>query len=93
MREGKTPMNLAALPTRFRLTSLVTRAGDDQSWVTTATLFHERASLKVRWTLSRPDSRLRVHQLVSPRWRGEQPFVLVREGRSTTVGDTLFAPP
>ena len=73
MREGKTPMNLAALPTRFRLTSLVTRAGEDQSWVTTATLFHELASLKVRWTSARPDSRLRVHQLVSPRWKGEQP--------------------
>lgn len=68
MLELKTPLDIPALPSTFRLTSYSEKAIDHKSTECTATLFHEKASLKVRWTTARPDHRIKPNLLVSPRW-------------------------
>ena len=69
-----TNLELPTLPTIFRLTSYAAKVFDCKHTVCTATLFHERASLKVRWTTARPDARIRTNQLVSPRWQDVRPL-------------------
>jgi 3'-5' exoribonuclease len=65
-----TPSNLALMLKLFRLTSIHQVLVDDRSTQCTATLFHEKASLKVSWNVSYPDLRLKSGDLVSPRWFG-----------------------
>lgn len=63
-----TPLDLPNLPQFFRLTSLrsMTDRTDGTSHV--ATLFHEKASLKVVWSASNRSGTLQVGSIVSPRW-------------------------
>lgn len=68
MLELKTPLDIPALPSTFRLTSYSAKVIDHKSTECTATLFHEKASLKVRWTTAHPDHRIKPNLLVSPRW-------------------------
>lgn len=68
MLEIKIPLDLPTLPSTFRLTSYSAKVIDHKSTECTATLFHEKASLKVRWTTARMDSRIKPNLLVSPRW-------------------------
>ena len=68
MNELLTPTDLPSLPKVFRLTSLRIEVIDHKRTESTATLFHEKAALKVRWMMPRPDSRLLPGLLVSPRW-------------------------
>lgn len=68
MLEIKIPQDLPTLPSTFRLTSYSAKVIDHKSTECTATLFHEKASLKVRWTTARPDNRIKPNLLVSPRW-------------------------
>lgn len=65
--------DLPMLPSVFRLTSLSVKVIDHKSTQCTATLFHEQASLKVRWTTARADARLKPNQLVSIRWKTTAP--------------------
>lgn len=65
--------DLPMLPSVFRLTSLSVKVIDHKSTQCTATLFHEQASLKVRWTTVRADARLKPNQLVSIRWKTTAP--------------------
>lgn len=69
-KESATPSNLAMMPKLFRLTSIHQLAVDDRSTQCTATLYHDKASLKVSWNVSHPDLRLKSGDLVSPRWLG-----------------------
>ena len=68
MLELITPLDLPSLPKIFRLTSIKSEVIDHKRTENTATLFHEKAAIKVRWTASHPDSRLLPGLLVSPRW-------------------------
>lgn len=61
-------LDLPSLPYIFRLTAYTAKVIDHKLTECTATLFHERASLKVRWTTARPDARIRPNLLVSPCW-------------------------
>ncbi|MBI3479564.1 MAG: hypothetical protein HY016_04280 [Nitrosomonadales bacterium] len=63
-----TPANLALMPKLFRLTSIHHESIDDRHTQCTATLYHDRASLKVKWTFNTHDLRLQSGDLVSPRW-------------------------
>ena len=63
-----TPLNLAMMPRIFRLTSIHHKPIDDRHTQCTATLYHDRASLKVSWSVNQPDIRLKSGVLVSPRW-------------------------
>lgn len=61
------PLDLPSMPAAFRLTSL--RSAQTRLGLTHwATLFHERASLKVQWTGRSHSSGLHVGAIVSPRW-------------------------
>lgn len=66
--DEKTNFDLPSLPQVFRLTSYRAKVIDHKHTECTATLFNEKASLKVRWTTARPDTRIKPNQLVSPRW-------------------------
>jgi 3'-5' exoribonuclease len=68
--EHDTPLNLAMMPRIFRLTSIHHTAIDDRRTQCTATLYHDKASLKVSWSVTHPDMRLKSGVLVSPRWLG-----------------------
>jgi 3'-5' exoribonuclease len=70
LMELSTPVNLAIMPKIFRLTSIHNAQPDSKCTQCTATLYHDSASLKVKWTLNRPDLRLKSGDLVSPRWLG-----------------------
>jgi 3'-5' exoribonuclease len=65
-----TPTNLALMPKLFRLTTNHHEPIDERRTQCTATLYHDSASLKVSWTVSNPDLRLKSGDLVSPRWFG-----------------------
>jgi len=77
LSEFSTPFNVSAMPTIFRLTSFHFAQLNEKVTQCTATLYHEKAALKVRWTLNRPDLRLKSGDLVSPRW-----LPPLREGES-----------
>ena len=70
LMELSTPVNLAMLPTMFRLTTIHHAQLDDKCTQCIASLHHDKAALKVKWTLNRPDLRLKSGDLVSPRWFG-----------------------
>lgn len=70
LAEHDTPVNLAMMPRIFRLTTIHRAPIDDRRTQCTATLYHDSASLKVSWTASKPDLRLKSGDLVSPRWFG-----------------------
>jgi len=55
------------MPYIFRLTS-ITHRQEERCIRYTAHLYHDKASIKVEWTRSQPDTRLRPFCLVSPRW-------------------------
>ena len=61
------PRNPSMLPKIYRLTS-IRNDQDERLTLCTATLYHERAKMKVSWTTSKPDLRLKVGDLVAPRW-------------------------
>jgi 3'-5' exoribonuclease len=68
--EYPTPVNLAMMPKVFRLTSIHHVPLNDKSTLCTATLYHDKAALKVSWIVNHPDIRLKSGALVSPRWLG-----------------------
>ena len=63
-----TNLDLPSLPRIFRLTSYTAKVIDHKHTECTATLFHEKASMKVRWTTASPDHRIKPNRLVSTRW-------------------------
>ena len=63
------PLALPQMPSIFRLTSLRCTAADNGVYQCTATLFHERAAIRVYWPSSRPEIRIHAGDLVSPRWQ------------------------
>ena len=71
MLEFPAPVNVSMMPTVFRLTSIQHEQLDHRRGQYTATLYHDKAALKVCWTVSRPDIRLKSGVLVSPRWLGK----------------------
>lgn len=58
------------LPTVFRLQSIERLPFDERDVRNCATLFHERASLRVEWLSRHPDVRLTAGSLVAIRWSG-----------------------
>lgn len=68
-----TNLDLPSLPSIFRLTSYSAQVIDHKHTECVATLFHEHASLKVKWTTARPDTRIKPNLLVSPRWLATRP--------------------
>jgi len=68
--EQETPANLAMMPRIFRLTSINHVQLSNKLTRCTASLFHNQVSIKVGWTASQPDIRLKSGDLVSPRWSG-----------------------
>ena len=71
MDEHITPARLAMMPTLFRLTSLQRQPLSDKGYKMEATLFHEKASLGVGWTVRQPDTRLKQGLLVTPYYTGQ----------------------
>ena len=67
-----TNLDLPSLPRIFRLTSYTAKVIDHKRTECTATLFHEKASMKVRWTTAAPDTRIKPNRLVSPRWNAHR---------------------
>ena len=63
-----TPLDLCNLPQFFRLTSLRSMTTSNGCTSHVATLFHEKASLKVAWITSDRSAPLPVGSIVSPRW-------------------------
>ncbi len=92
MDEHMTPARLAMMPTLFRLTSLQRQPLSDKGYKMEATLFHEKASLGVSWTVGQPDTRLKQGLLVKPfsaRWSARRdgsasPAWHPRKSRSAT---------
>lgn len=66
--EYATPVNMASMPRLFRLTAIHHSQLGDRRTQCTASLFHEKAALKVSWIVNQPDLRLKSGDLVSPRW-------------------------
>ncbi len=69
--ELSTPLGLELMPKIFRLTSIQQTVFDARHTDCTATLFHNKAQLKVKWHARHPDHRLKPNLLVSPRWTGK----------------------
>jgi 3'-5' exoribonuclease len=69
--DGDYPTHLSRMPKIYRLVSIQYEAMDGKQARCTATLYHDRAMMKVSWTASRPDIRLRQGVLVSIRWLGK----------------------
>jgi hypothetical protein len=61
-------MESSAMPRIFRVTNFYHREQENHRILCTATLFHERVSIKVCWTVRYPDIRIKSGALVSP-WR------------------------
>ncbi len=55
------------MPNIFRVTS-ISHKQEARCVRYTANIYHDKVSLKVEWTRSQPDTRLRPFCLVSPRW-------------------------
>ncbi len=68
--EQEVPTSLAMMPRIFRLTSIQHTRLDDRQTRCTASLYHDKASLRISWTANQPDLRLKSGDLVSPRWSG-----------------------
>ena len=81
--EYPTPPNISAMPKIFRLTSIRRSDICHGKVQYTASLFHESASLKVRWQARKADLKMKSGDLVSPRWN--------RETRSDTDGAILIS--
>lgn len=64
------PTNVATMPRIFRLTQIDLVQMDMGCTKYTATLYHDRAVIKVCWSVSKPDLRLKSGALVSPRLFG-----------------------
>lgn len=77
-----TPTNQVAMPKIFRLTTIHQEIIDPRRTRCTATLYHDRASINVSWTVSKPDLRLKSGDLVSPRWPG----ITTCEGGAIKIG-------
>lgn len=56
------------LPAALRVTSVIRKNSSDKCVVNEATIFHEKASLRVTWNSSTVDTRIRVGSLVAIRW-------------------------
>lgn len=68
MGEVLAPASLGLMPRIFRLVSIHREQEGARRTRCTATLFHEKAALRVSWTTGTPDLRLKPGELVSPRW-------------------------
>lgn len=90
------------LPRIYRVTKFGYEQVADRRFVCTASLFHEQASMLVRWTVKQPDIRLRSEvALVEVRWGKQAPLslrgtiqidrlvVLERPERSTNLFQTI----
>ena len=69
--EQLTPTNLAMMPRIFRVTTIRFTQLDDKRTQCVASLYHDKASIRVVWMASQPDMRLKSGALVSPRWLGQ----------------------
>jgi 3'-5' exoribonuclease len=68
MADEHTPLGLASMPRLFRLASLMRTPLNGSGYKMEASLYHDRASLCVSWTVRQPDTRLKEGVLVSPRY-------------------------
>lgn len=68
--ENIAPEKLGMMPRIFRLISIQREPEGEQRTRCTATIFHEKAALRVGWTTGTPDLRLKPGDLVSVRWTG-----------------------
>lgn len=59
-----------SLPGIYRLTAMEYKPDGNGVTICTAQLYHEKASLRVKWQCRQPDTRLYAGALVSPRWLG-----------------------
>lgn len=71
--------DLPMLPAIYRLTSMTVRGDGQKGVCCTATLFHEKAALKVQWVMPEKAVQPRVNDLVSPRWKS-RPVVSSSQG-------------
>ena len=74
MGEEFAPPNLGLLPRVFRLVSIDHEKEGERQTRRTATIFHEKAALRVCWVTGAPDTRLKPGELVSPRWFGASSY-------------------
>lgn len=68
MGEEFAPASLGLLPRMFRLVSLDCQQEDERNVRLTATIYYEGAVLRVCWVARKSDARLKVGEMVSPRW-------------------------
>lgn len=81
--ERLTPVEIGMMPTIFRLTSIRRSDTGHGKVQYTASLFHDSASVKVRWQARKSDLKMKSGDLVSPRWN--------RETRSDADGAILIS--
>ena len=62
-------MLIEQLPLYFRVTAIESNS-ESHGWVNIAEIFHERASLRVKW-ISSGKTNIQVNQVVSIRWKGQ----------------------
>ncbi len=74
MGEEFAPVSLGLLPRMFRLILIDHEKEGERQTRCTATIFHEKAALRVSWTTGTPDPRLKPGELVSPRWFGASSY-------------------
>lgn len=74
MGEEFAPASLGLLPRVFRLILIDHEKEGERQTRCTATIFHEKAALRICWTTSTPDARLKPGELVSPRWFGTSSY-------------------
>ncbi len=70
MGEELAPATLDRLPRVYRLLSISRKQIGERRTLCAATIFHEKAALRVSWVAGTPDLRLKPGDLVSPRWPG-----------------------
>lgn len=63
------PSSIPEMPAIYRVTTIRHTRIDTRRTESTATLFHEKAAIRVTWTSGKPDSRITVNDIVSPRWQ------------------------
>ncbi len=74
MGEDLAPSDLALLPKVYRLVLIHREQDGERRTRCTATIFHEKAALRVGWVTGTPDLRLKPGDLVSPRWLGDASY-------------------
>lgn len=74
MGEEFAPASLGLLPRVFRLILIDHEKEGERQTRCTATIFHEKAALRVSWTTGTPDPKLKPGELVSPRWFGASSY-------------------